>query len=189
VNTTIESIKFKRGDKETLELKLVGDNKPLEGEPIFELDTNKLKIGNGINDYVDLPYIGNGTGPEPEDTDILLRGYFKEADGKFYPTPTSVDPLPKLRSKLYLDILTNRLFTYVVEAGQSILDGHFITCVTYATSDKAGIIKLYDDLGDNEDGTMTQKAITDSIDTIDFDVAGDDCLVLKKPRKRTTKKS
>ena len=28
-----------------------------EGEPGVEIDTGKLKIGNGINHWVDLPYI------------------------------------------------------------------------------------------------------------------------------------
>ena len=33
----------------------------LDGQPAFEIDTNRLKIGNGINHYLDLPYIGEGT--------------------------------------------------------------------------------------------------------------------------------
>lgn len=57
-NTTFQ---FKRGKKATLEAKLVGVNKPLVGEPIFETDTNKLKIGNGIDDYKDLPYISGSS--------------------------------------------------------------------------------------------------------------------------------
>ena len=32
----------------------------LEGQPGFEIDTNRLKIGNGIQHYLDLPYIGEG---------------------------------------------------------------------------------------------------------------------------------
>ena len=42
----INKIQFKRGVKATLEAKLVGVNKPAAGEPIFETDTNKLKIGD-----------------------------------------------------------------------------------------------------------------------------------------------
>lgn len=34
----------------------------LEGQPAFETDTNRLKIGNGITRYMDLPYIGEGDG-------------------------------------------------------------------------------------------------------------------------------
>lgn len=181
---SVQKMLFKRGNKDILELRLVDTNKPLEGEPIFELDTGKLKIGDGVNNYKDLPYVGNGSSPEPEDSDILLRGYFKESEGRFYPTPESTDPLPKLRRKLYLDIPTNRIFAYVVAQGESVLDGRFVACITYATSDNAGIVKMYNVLGNNTDGTMTQKAITDSIGTIDFDVETIDeenCLVLNRP--------
>lgn len=52
----ISSIQFKRGSKTTLINKLKGDNKPKAGEPIFETDTNRLKIGDGIHDYEDLTY-------------------------------------------------------------------------------------------------------------------------------------
>lgn len=54
-------IKLKRGLKARLEATLIGANKPKRGEPIWEIDTNKLKIGDGINDYVDLPYVQGDT--------------------------------------------------------------------------------------------------------------------------------
>lgn len=62
--STISKIKFKRGTKSALEANLVGANRPDAGEPVFELDTNKLKIGDGENDYADLPYISGGSGME-----------------------------------------------------------------------------------------------------------------------------
>lgn len=58
---TISTIQFKRGKKTTLIAKLVGDAKPIAGEPIFETDTFKVKIGDGVKDYGDLPYIGEGS--------------------------------------------------------------------------------------------------------------------------------
>jgi len=52
INTTF---KLKRGTKDRwLELNPV----LLEGEPGFEIDTGKLKIGNGVDDWVTLQYIG-----------------------------------------------------------------------------------------------------------------------------------
>ena len=56
----IQKIQFKRGNKVDLELVLKGANKLASGEPAFELDTGKLKIGNGIDNYVDLPYLAGG---------------------------------------------------------------------------------------------------------------------------------
>ena len=33
---------------------------PAQGEPCYETDTGKLKIGNGSDNYVTLPYVSNG---------------------------------------------------------------------------------------------------------------------------------
>ena len=60
MSAIISSIQFKRGNKSALEASLVQDQKPLRGEPVWEIDTNKLKIGDGIHDYVDLPYVAGG---------------------------------------------------------------------------------------------------------------------------------
>lgn len=54
----IKDIQFKRGKKAVLEDKLV-ENKlgvPKAGEPIYETDTGKLKIGDGKTAYIDLTY-------------------------------------------------------------------------------------------------------------------------------------
>ena len=58
----IKTIQFKRGNKDRLEEVLVGSKRPLQGEPIYELDTNKFKIGDGKKDYKDLPYLGGNGG-------------------------------------------------------------------------------------------------------------------------------
>lgn len=55
----VSSILLRRGTKEALETKLVGDNKPLVGEMIFQLPSTEhpagiLKVGDGVNDYKDL---------------------------------------------------------------------------------------------------------------------------------------
>ena len=73
MSNIITSIQFKRGLKEALETVLVGANKPLKGEPIWESDTNKLKIGNGIDNYADLPYISGGS---EEESPLILKGYY-----------------------------------------------------------------------------------------------------------------
>ena len=56
----IEVIQLKRGNKATLEAVLCGERKPADGEPIFEIDTGKLKFGNGQQDYIDLEYFRTG---------------------------------------------------------------------------------------------------------------------------------
>lgn len=52
-----------------------------------------------------------------------------------------------------------------------------------ASDTNAGIMKLYQVSGQNIDGTMTQKTITDGVNSIKFDVDKDDseCLILDLP--------
>ena len=52
----IEVIQLKRGNKEVLEAVLRGERKPADGEPIFEIDTGKLKFGDGQHNYDELEY-------------------------------------------------------------------------------------------------------------------------------------
>ena len=55
----IQKIQLKRGTQNILELVLKDSNRPASGEPIYELDTGRLKIGDGIHDYADLAYFGS----------------------------------------------------------------------------------------------------------------------------------
>lgn len=45
---------FKKGTKAELE---ASSSIPREGEPIFETDTGRLKVGDGVSTYASLPYI------------------------------------------------------------------------------------------------------------------------------------
>lgn len=66
----ITNIQFKRGTKEKLEARLVATDLgiPKDGEPIFETDTGKLKIGDGVKPYVELDYLAGGG----EDTRFVI---------------------------------------------------------------------------------------------------------------------
>ena len=75
----IKEIQFKRGKKSVLEEKLVADNLgvPKSGEPIYETDTGKLKLGDGNTAYKDLPYYGGADVPkfiiqDPLSSQVLL---------------------------------------------------------------------------------------------------------------------
>ena len=59
MSDVIQKIQLKRGAKNILELVLKNSNRPASGEPIYELDTGMLKIGDGIKDYADLAYFGS----------------------------------------------------------------------------------------------------------------------------------
>ena len=55
------------------------------------------------------------------------------------------------------------LYIYDGNAYQKI-SGAGSTALPNATSEIPGVMKLYNTIGDNVDGTMTQKAITDELD-------------------------
>ena len=72
----IQTIQFKRGTKANLERRLIaGDlGVPAAGEPVYEIDTKKLKIGNGTDAYIDLPYIsGSGATALGDLTDVVFQ--------------------------------------------------------------------------------------------------------------------
>lgn len=61
--------------------------------------------------------------------------------------------------KIYLNIPDNTLYFYD-EDGYNVINTQ-----PPATTDIAGIMKLYETIGENTDGTMTQKAITEEINS------------------------
>lgn len=153
MSTTITSIQFKRGNKSALEQVLVGAKKPVRGEPVWESDTNKLKIGDGSNDYVDLPYInGGGEVISP----IILTGYYY--NNNFYQDEEHTIPLSKYISKLYVDNNTTEIYYYATDTNY-----HKLVMLAQIDSNTPGLVKLYTSKGNNQDGTMTQKAISDEL--------------------------
>ena len=80
----IEVIQLKRGNKDALEAVLRGERKPADGEPIFEIDTGKLKFGDGQHNYDELEYF------KARDIEIAesLNGQiliYNESSGKWEP--------------------------------------------------------------------------------------------------------
>ena len=80
----IEVVQLKRGNKAALEAVLRGERKPADGEPIFEIDTGKLKFGDGQHNYDELEYF------KAKDIEIAesLNGQiliYNEPSGKWEP--------------------------------------------------------------------------------------------------------
>ena len=51
------AIQFLRGTKSTLSS---SNQIFLAGQPVFESDSGQLKIGDGVNSFSNLPYVGEG---------------------------------------------------------------------------------------------------------------------------------
>ena len=153
MSTILSSLKFKRGNKADLDAMLAGVNKPKRGEPIWEIDTNRLKIGDGENDYSALPYFTT----EASDLGLVISGWLM--DGEFYQEESHESPWPRYSSKIYVDVETGEPYYYDSPSSSY----HRLVEVAAADLGNFGLVRLYGSEGENADGAMTQKATTEGL--------------------------
>lgn len=122
---------------------------PRNGE-ICLVDTPKdglrAKCGDGVSVWKDLEYID----------DYVVKGYFY--DGKFYKDNLHSKLISGATQKIYIDLRSRTIYFY--EGGVFLSTRGDV--YEQATEEKPGIMKLYQTIGQNTDGAMSQKAITDS---------------------------
>ena len=130
---------------------------PKSGE-ICLVDTSRQGlcaiVGDGSATYGDL--LANGYV-----NDIFIKGFY--LNGTFYnvkENPTDVNILDKNVNKIYIDLNNNNIYYYDGENFVLIGIGNIPT----ASADTAGVVKMYNVTGSNEDGTMTQKSITEELE-------------------------
>lgn len=123
-----------------------------QGEPGFEYDKNRLKIGDGFTPWNALPYIQGVSGIVDADT----KDQFPPVGNSNLIYKASVE------KKLYQWNPISEEYEALTSAGGSGFDGE----LPEASETEAGIIKVYTDTGFNSDGTMTQKAITNELNSI-----------------------
>lgn len=127
---------------------------PARGE-VCLVDTAKDGLravcGDGKTPFGELNYIG----------ELLVKGYYVQGD--FYEDRDLTTVIKRTSTKLYIDKRTNSLYHFD-GISYSQLGGTGGASVPNATADQPGIMKLYDSVGNNIDGTMTQKAISDELD-------------------------
>lgn len=103
-------------------------------------------VGDGAKTYNQLDYVDY----------VFYKGYFKNSS--FWKEEEAITELDKNINKIYIDLGNNNTL-YIFNG----VDYMPIGQLPFANSKEAGIIKLYDTVGDNIDGTMTQKAITEEL--------------------------
>lgn len=111
-------------------------------------DGLRAKCGDGKTVWKELDYID----------EYVVKGYY--FDGNFYKDRTHKNFVEGAVHKIYID-LEERLL-YFHDGAQFIPVGG--NRIDLATQDKEGIMKLYQTSGNNTDGTMSQKAISDELD-------------------------
>jgi len=133
---------------------------PASGE-ICLVDTSRNGLravcGDGKTPFGELAYVD----------DFIIKGYY--SNNEFYTDAELTMKLPAQSNKIYIGINAQYVL-YICEWINNIeYKYHQISgsnseiVIPTATADTAGVLKLYDGLGQNIDGTMTQKAITDKL--------------------------
>lgn len=142
---------------------------PASGEVVFvdtARDGLRAKVGDGYSTFSQLQFV------DEDLRNMVLQGYFD--DNIFYRDEGKSVILAGMVNKLYIDKPTRRIYFF---------DGTNYIPVTdriqTATADTPGVVKLYHTTGQNVDGTMTQKAITDELDVrYKTEVVADDELLI-----------
>ena len=129
---------------------------PANGEVVL-IDTRRdglrAKVGDGRTTLANLIWA------DARYRDAVVTGYYDESEDIFYETNTKEVVLSAYTNRLYIDRWRNKIYyfnglTYVL------VDGAY----SPASATTPGVVKLYSTTGQNTDGTMTQKAITDALD-------------------------
>lgn len=126
-------------------------------------DGLRVVCGDGKTKFESLEYVDN----------FIVKGFF--VDDAFYEDKSGTTPIAGAVHKLYIDMATQQMFVfdgekYISAGGKQIAN---------ATSEIPGIMKLYDTLGQNTDGTITQRLFTDEINQkIEMDVVPEDEMLI-----------
>lgn len=127
---------------------------PLDAE-VCLVDTAKQGlcaiIGDGVSTYGELVKAGYVN-------EIFARGYLY--DGIFYADEEHTTIMIGNANRIYIDLSTAGNIYYFDGANYVSISGGV---VAHASETVDGVMKLYPDKGQNTDGTMTQKAITNEI--------------------------
>ena len=127
---------------------------PANGEVVL-VDTAKdglrAKVGNGYSTYAELNFT------DADLRNAVLHGYLK--DNVFYYDNIYSTPMAAMINKIYIDDSVYKIYYFDGTEYKNIQ-----TTFSTATDITPGLVKLYSTTGQNTDGTMTQKAITDELD-------------------------
>ena len=124
---------------------------PANGE-ICLVDTAREGLravcGDGKSTFANLSFLN----------DLIQKGYYK--NGTFYRNADHSEFMIGYTNRVYIDLEKSNMYYY---SGEKFVE--IGATLPRASSELPGIMKLYETTGQNIDGTMTQKAITDELNT------------------------
>ena len=130
----------------------------------------RTKVGDGVSTFAQLPYADETI--LQNINSLIVKGYFYQ--GNFYYDATHTTLLGGMIGRIYIDAVSSKLYTYN-GVGYETPNGS----LPNATAEIAGAVKLYDTKGQNDDGTMTQRAITNELnEKFEMDVVKEEEMVI-----------
>ena len=132
---------------------------PLNGEVCFVDMPNgeiKVKVGDGATQFSSLQF---------SFTPVVVGYYY---NGDFYYDAGHTAKAGRRINTVYIECQQKILYFY---DGENYVD--ISTVVSDATPEQKGIMKLYPNTGQNTDGTMTQKSITNGLENLKLTVNGE----------------
>ena len=168
-----------RRDSETNFNKIKDTFIPVNGEVVL-IDTIsdglRAKVGDGVKTLAELSYTDETILNKANESSGIVRGYY--LNDNFFTDSTYLTTLPRELNKIYIDNNSKAIYYYDGIQYISINDA-----LPNASDIVAGISKLYQNGGQNIDGSMSQKAVTDGVQSISFtiDATDKECLILDLP--------
>ena len=130
----------------------------------------RTKVGNGISTFAQLPYADETI--LQNINSLIVKGYFYQ--GNFYADVNHTEILDGMIGRIYIDAISSKIYTY-----NGLNYDTQNSSLPNATAATAGVMKLYDKIGQNVDGTMTQRAITNELnEKFEMDVVEEEEMVV-----------
>lgn len=173
LGTSTNSVVTLRRDNDYNYKKIENTFIPANGEVCF-VDVAgyglRMKVGDGVSTFAQLPYMDETI--LNNINSLIVKGYFYQ--NEFYANADHTELLERMIGRIYIDAPSGKLYTY-----DGINYGTQTGGLPNATAEIAGAVKLYDQIGQNIDGTMTQRAITNELnEKFEMDVVEEEEMVI-----------
>lgn len=130
----------------------------------------RMKVGDGVSTFAQLSYADETI--LNHINSLVVKGYFYQSN--FYSDANHTELLESVVGRIYIDAVSSKLYTYNGISYETQNGG-----LPNATAEIAGAMKLYDHVGQNTDGTMTQRAITNELnEKFEMDVIAEEEMVI-----------
>lgn len=130
----------------------------------------RTKVGDGSSTFAQLPYLDETT--LQTINSLIVKGYYYQ--NQFYYNNQHTELVEAIIGRVYVDNITGKIygfdgFDYITQGGD----------IPRATSQTVGIAKLYNETGQNTDGSMTQQAITNELnEKFEMDVVEEEEMII-----------